>query len=176
MSTTRDPPSLSVILGGTLLSIAATAMVTHAWTKRNETKKYQAIANRQYEREKILKEKTAIARKQKNEPPSGVLLDDVVIDKVYLWECVDLRKRFPSAQVLNLMKITQSTPTPTIRSPILRRASSNIDGGSKKDDEAPKTTSYNKLITDHECILADIVRKPNMPTHTVAYMVSLASL
>jgi hypothetical protein len=35
---------------------------------------------------------------------------------------------------------------------------------------AEHVQSYNKLITDHECILGEVVRKPNMVPHTVAYM------
>ena len=169
---TRDPPLVSVLIGTTLLSIAATAVATHAWTKRRETMKYQAIANRQYEREKMLKEKTALARRQKSEPPAGSLVEDVIIDKVFLWECVDLRKRFPSAMTHNTMKISQTAARPTLRSPLLRRASSNPNLAEKAEKEKAShtNTEYNKLITDHECILGDIVRKPNMKTHTVAYM------
>lgn len=167
----RDPPFIPVLIGTTLLSIVATAVATHTWTKRSETEKHQAIAHRQYEREKMLKEKTAIARKQKSEPPSGALLEDVFVEKVFLWECVDLRKLFPSSLTPNAMKISHSPATSTIRSPLLRRASSSVSG--KKEEkfkELNVKTEYNKLITDHECILADIVRKPNMSTHTVAYM------
>jgi 6-phosphofructokinase 1 len=170
MSTSREPPLLSTLIGTALVSIAATAVATYTWTKQRETAKYQAIANRQYEREKMLKEKTAIARKEHNEPPAGTLVEDVFIDKIFLWECVDLRKRFPSAMTPNVMKIGQATPTPTIRSPLLRQASSNIEEKQAKSKKDAATTPYNKLISDHECILGDIVRKPNGPTHTVAYM------
>ena len=168
--TSRDSSLLPTLIGTTLLSVVATAWATYTWTKRRETSKYQAIANRQYEREKMLKEKTAKVRKQKNEPPSGSILEDVIIEKVYLWECVDLRKRFPSAMVPNAMKISEAAPTPVIRSPLLRRASSSVDDKTKSSGGTTIETPYNKLITDHECILADIVRKPNMPTNTVAYM------
>ena len=171
-SSSRELPVVPLLVGTTLLSIVTTAVATHAWTKRQEDKKYQDIANRQYEREKMLKQKTRIARQQKHEPPAGTLVNDVAIDKVFLWECVDLRKRFPSALTPNAMKLRQAAASPAIRSPLLRRASSSV-GLDKQGETAEKTvitTEYNKLITDHECILADIVRKPNMPTHTVAYM------
>ena len=167
---TRDTSLLPVLIGTALLSVVATAVATHSWTKRRETMKYQAIANRQYEREKMLKEKTAIARKQNNEPPAGSLVGDVIIDKVFLWECVDLRKRFPSALTSNAMNIAQTATRPTLRSPLLRRASSSITEKEDLENTASTITEYNQLITDHECILADIVRKPNMSTHTVAYM------
>ena len=170
-SSTRDLPLIPVLVGTTLLSIVTTAWATHVWTKRREDMKYQAIANRQYEREKMLKHKISLVRQQDNEPPAGTLLSEVRIDKVFLWECVDLRKRFPPALIPNAMKLTRQSSVSKIRSPLLRRASSSIDGAGKKSDKAVTvTTEYNKLITDHECILADVVRKPNMPTHTVAYM------
>jgi 6-phosphofructokinase 1 len=166
----------------TLAAVVATAYATYTYTQKHEAAKYQAIANRQYEREKLLKAKTAKARLQNKEPPSGSLVDDVIIEKVFLWECVDLRKRFPSSLTLNSMKISTNVSTgrggtTMIRSPLLRRASSSVDNyqDEQQKQQQPQTatkeeTPYNKLITDHECILADIVRKPNMPTHTVAYM------
>jgi hypothetical protein len=38
------------------------------------------------------------------------------------------------------------------------------------EKDVAKATDYNKLITNHECILGEIVRKPNQPTHTRAYV------
>jgi 6-phosphofructokinase 1 len=151
-----------------LTTVVVTAAATYTVTKRREDAKQTAIVYRQYQRDKMLKEKTAEARKKSYEPPSGSLLDDLTLDKIYLWECEDLRKKFPSAMTENTMKC-KATPAPLIRSPTLRRSyTAELD---ESDFEtAEKITRYNKLITDHECILADIVRKPNMHTHTVSYM------
>ena len=46
----------------------------------------------------------------------------------------------------------------------------NKKGKGKSDDSSTKITNYNKLITNHELILGEIVRKPNMPTYTHAYV------
>jgi len=158
---------------GTLVAMAVTAFATYKLTKRSEDNKHKAVIYRQFQREKMLKEKTAAARKaaKDEEPESGTLLEDLKIDKVYLWECEDLRKRFPSSMTENKMKFA-SNPVPEVRSPILRLSNPASSYGAaaifhhKNYTECP----YNKLISDHECILGQIIRKPNMPTYTVSYM------
>ena len=157
----------SETLWASLLVATVTATATYVLTKRREDQKHKEIVYRQYQREKILKEKTAQARLEKHEPPAGTLLDDVQVNKVYLWECEDLRKRFTSANVPNLMQ-NRPNPPPAIRSPTLRQSSTTND--SEHSEDKKRRTQYNKLITDHECILGDIVRKPNRHKHTVSYM------
>lgn len=137
-----------------------TAAVAHILTKQNEDRKHKAHVWKQYQREKMLKEKTAAARLAKKEPPSGKLIEDVYVDKVYLWECEDLRKNFDSANLENVMKSDMTIVSSVIPFHHYAKAASSESLGQ----------SYNKLITDHECILAKVVRKPNMETHTVAYM------
>jgi len=165
---TRHSTAL-IATGITTLAVAVTAFTTYKLTKRSEENKQREIANRQYQREKMLKIKTAEARKKQELPESGTVLDDVKIDQVYLWECEDLRKRFPSALKENKMQFATAASRPEVRSPILR-ISQNSGGLLNKDASSVKETSYNKLITDHECIIAQIKRKPNMPTHSFAYM------
>jgi hypothetical protein len=175
MSTTKDS-SVVVFAAALTAAVVVTAITSHTLTKRNEEKKQKVIVARQYQRDKILKEKTAVARLKNEEPPSGTLLPGMRLDKVYLWECEDLRKRFPMANVENTMKC-RANPVPALRSPILRQtssypsdsemASSTHSGDSTEDSHV---TRYNKLISDHECILGEIVRKPNGPTQTVSYM------
>jgi len=149
-------------------AVAVSVLVTYFITKRREETKQRAIIVRQYEREKFLKEKTAEARKKADEPLAGTLLEDIKVEKVFLWECEDLRKKFPSAQVLNVMKnIATQTPF-SVRSPLLRMGSSSVEFGEQKTTK--HETNYNKLVTDHECILGDIIRKPNRDQQTVAYM------
>ncbi|GAX18192.1 6-phosphofructokinase 1 [Fistulifera solaris] len=138
--------------------VTATAATTYLLTTRYEQSKERARAWKQYQREKLLKEKTAEARKTMKEPSSGTLIDDVFIDKVFLWECQDLRKSFASANVANHMHFQYETIHPLASTALQRKNSTEI------------ITQYNKLITDHECILGDIVRKPNKQTNTVAYM------
>jgi hypothetical protein len=177
MSTTKDS---SVVFAGALTAaVVVTAITSYTLTKRNEEKKQRVIVARQYQRDKLLKEKTTQARLKNSEPPSGILLPDMKLDKVYLWECEDLRKRFPMANVENTMKC-RANPIPAIRSPILRltsshpsdsdMASSGHSYNSLDSSASTHVTHYNKLISDHECILGEIVRKPNGPTQTVSYM------
>jgi 6-phosphofructokinase 1 len=190
MTTTTLLVSLGAAGGAVLLLwTSLTAYAAYTWTKRCEEAKQRAIVVRQYQREKMLKEKTAAARKiAKNEPESGgTLLEDVTIARVYLWECDDLRKLFPSSGLPNTMKFPPSA-TPSVRSPILRMSNvpstvclpelvSNCTTGNSSnssnmvDERTTTAQAYNKLITDHECILADIVRKPNsLINYTVSYM------
>jgi len=138
---------LVALVGGMVVSAAAAAAsATYLLTKRSEEQKRKSILARQVERDRLLKLKTAEAREKRHLPPSGTLLSDIVIEQVYLWECEDLRKKFPSALVEN----------------------SKMMG---KDHEAyGLDTKYSQLVTDHEVILADILRKPNMHTHTVAHV------
>lgn len=164
MSNQENKAISSLVL---LTAVSVTAAVTYTLTKRREENKQKAIALRQYERNKIIKEKTAKARMEAHEPPSGKLMNDVRIDKIFLWECEDLRKRFPSAMIENIMKFKVNGPA-NIRAPALRgrSAAENEPQFVEQGEGSP----YNKLITDHECILGTIVRKPNMHTHTVSYM------
>jgi 6-phosphofructokinase 1 len=180
-ATSNRPMTTLVSLGGTVLVwTSLTAYAAYTWTKRHEEAQQRAIVVRQYQREKMLKEKTAAARKiAKDAPESGTLLEDVTIARVYLWECEDLRKLFPSSGLPNTMKFPPS-PTPSVRSPILRMSNARstdrlpdlVTHKSHHMDERETTAqAYNKLITDHECILADIVRKPNsLLSYTVSYM------
>lgn len=163
-----------IVLGVTVVStMIATAFATYHWTKNREDAKHNAHVHREYQREKMLKEKTAEARKQMKLPPSGKLLDDVSVDQIFLWELEDLRKRFPSSQTENVMQCKESALLrSTIRSPYLRKQLSVNDAAEDRNTvEKPHgITNYIKLITNHECILADLVRKPNMHTNTVAYV------
>lgn len=179
MSTSKDS-SVVVFAAALTAAVVVTAITSHALTKRNEEKKQRAIVARQYHRDKLLKEKTTQARLKNEEPPSGVLLPDTKLEKVYLWECEDLRKRFPMANVENTMKC-RANPVPTMRSPLLSKASSTPSdsdlassahnlNNAEADNPDSHVTKYNKLISDHECILGEIVRKPNGPTQTISYM------
>ncbi|KAL7581507.1 hypothetical protein ACA910_022076 [Epithemia clementina (nom. ined.)] len=170
--------SAATVAGTILVATLTTAVVTYHWTKGREDALHRAHIVREYEREKALKAKIAQARKQKQEPPSGTELHDVKIDKIFLWEIEDLRKRFPSSQTENVMQC-KPNPVPITRSPALLQHQSTFfasdddnydDDGNKSAKPISRAQPYNKLITNHECILADIVRKPNMHTHTVAFM------
>jgi hypothetical protein len=101
-------------------AVVITAAATHHLTKRNEQQQQNALVWKQYQREKLLHEKTAAARKAAREPSSGSLIEDVIVDKIYLWECQDLCKHFPSADVENTMKNLFLVKRSPIQSPMLR--------------------------------------------------------
>jgi len=148
-----------------LAAVVLTAVATYTFTKRREDAKHAAIAYEAYQQEKKQKEKTAEARKIANEPPSGTLIEEIKIEKVFLWMLEDLRKRFPSENVVNVMK-NKPSPLESVRASTLRKESSlGLEDSLKSLD-----TNYNKLINDHDCILFEIVRKPEQPPHTVAFM------
>mmetsp|Transcript_21683 Transcript_21683/g.49984 ORF Transcript_21683/g.49984 Transcript_21683/m.49984 type:complete len:565 (+) Transcript_21683:154-1848(+) len=170
MSNLKDT-SLPVLMAGVAALTATTvATITYYWTKQREDAKHNAHIYREYEREKMLKAKTAQARMQKEEPPSGTLLKDVTIDKIFLWELEDLSKKYPSALVENMMhNKSVGVSKSSIRSPVMRQQSS-VSDSDEKGGHSHGATPYNKLISNHECIVADIVRKPNMHTHTVAFV------
>lgn len=98
----------------------------------------------------------------------GDLVDDLTIDRVFLWEVEDLKKRFTPSKSTNTMKnVANPNSNPYFFPTLSKRNASEKESDSVR---AVKTTNYNKLITNHECILANIVRKPNMPTYTHAYV------
>lgn len=115
----------------------------------------------------MIKSKTLEARKLTGEP-QGVVVEDLTLDKVYLWEVEDLKKRFIPSDIPNIMKNVPNSSKNPYFFPSLRKP---VTGGEvlNKQPEV-KPTKYNKLITNHECIIDGIVRKPNMQTHTHAYV------
>ena len=121
-----------------------------------------------------IKRKTVEARKLAGEPTSGTVIDDVRIDKVYLWEVEDLKHRFMSSKEPNVMK---NVPMPSDNPhyfPSMKKSTGHHHltptTSSTGMDEKQAPTNYNKLITNHECILGEIVRKPNMSTSTHAFI------
>jgi len=164
--------------------LAATAYVSYALTKRFEEEKRRKFVFEQYQEEKAQKAQVAQQREKAGEPPSGELLEGLSIDKVFVWKIEDLRKRYKSANVENVMK-NKPGPASAIRSPMLRMGSSISDDGKEEAEAATRKATalfrrsmcvedrhqqYCKLITDDQVILSDVVRKPSMPHQTVGYM------
>ena len=103
--TTRDTRAAAIAVASALVLTAVTAVTTYSITKRSEESKQTAIISRQYQREKILKEKTAAARKiAQTEPESGTLLEDVKVDKVLLCGSI-LPRDFPWSRLLEAGQI-----------------------------------------------------------------------
>lgn len=152
-------------------TVLITAYATYTVTQNIEKKKQQEIRYREYQREQLIKKKTAEARAlEKKEPKYGTKIEDVRIDAVYLLLCEDLRKKFPNLQKIpNDMKFRSSFAKGGVaRSPLLPHSSSSSN--LQKMDSTVTHTSYNKYITDHECVINDIVRKPNKETFTTAFV------
>jgi hypothetical protein len=157
-----------------VVTVATASAITYAVTKRLQDAKYTKLLFERYQDEKRAKEVTAGERKAAKEPV-GTVTEDVQILRVYVWTCEDLRRRFPSANVENMMvNKASSTARRTTHSRLVRGASSSSTGGSLSPSSAPPTEDtkqpYNKLIDDKQVILAEVVRKPSMPPHTVGYM------
>lgn len=158
--TAKDTAASAAVL---VTAMGATAAVTYLLTRRAEYKKQLKEKKDQYDRELMIKTKTLEARKLTGEP-SGSIVDSLTIDKVYLWDIEDLRKRFPSSKIPNVMK---NMPQPSKVGTPDTTPNNSRHGGAHFD---PTPTNFNKLITNHECILGKIVRKPNMQTSTHAFV------
>jgi hypothetical protein len=160
---TRSYSSVPPLAVASLVAAAAAAVVSYVITKRSEEEKYRKLLFGQYQDEKRSKEATAVERKAAK-LPVGVETDDVQILKVFVWVCEDLKRRFESANVENLM--VNKASKGRSRSQSLRHRPGSSESVFGEDNMQP----YNKLIDDKQVILSEIVRKPSMPPHTVGYM------
>lgn len=167
-STTNNSNAGLVIAAvtGAVAVVASSMFITYKVTKRNEEHRHQKFQYETYQRDLLIKEKTMLARREKGEPPVGTLID-VRVDRVYLWEVEDLRKRFPGTKIENKMRYRAPQK---VGHALMRKTTGTVatEGSEKMSDI--QVTKYNKLITNHECIISGIVRKPNMQLHSVAYM------
>jgi 6-phosphofructokinase 1 len=147
-----------VALVAAVTATAVTAStISHYWTKRSEERKLRLLREEALKREAEIKAKTALVRQQTTGEPPGELLDDVTIDKIFLWTVEDLRQHFPGDPTKPRIENTMQCLT------VLQK-------NHKVQPSSHGVTRYNKLITNHECIIGDVVRKPNMPTWSVAYV------
>lgn len=160
MSDSSNSLTNAFVLG---LACSLTAAVSYYVAITEAEKKILLEKKKAYDRELLLKEKTIAARELTGEP-KGKLISDVTIDKVYLWEIEDLKKRFSPCNVKNVMK---NIPSPN-DNPYYFPSLNKTTIAQKK--ATATSTEYNKLITNHECILGEVVRKPNQPTHSRAYV------
>ena len=145
------------------VAAAAAAILSYVMAKYSEEEKYRKLLFGQYQEEKRRKESTAVVRKAAN-VPVGVETEDVQILKVFVWVCEDLRRRFVSANVENMM--VNKASKGRSRSQSLRHRPGSGESVFGEDNMQP----YNKLIDDKQVILSEIVRKPSMAPHTVGYM------
>lgn len=160
MSDSSNSLTNALVLG---LACSLTAALSYYVAITEAEKKILLEKKKAYDRELLLKEKTIAARELTGEP-KGKLISDVTIDKVYLWEIEDLKKRFSPCNVKNVMK---NIPSPN-DNPYYFPSLNKTTIAQKK--ATATSTEYNKLITNHECILGEVIRKPNQPTHSRAYV------
>lgn len=140
------------------IAMGSTAVATYFYTASKMQNRYLEEKKESYERELRIKEKTVQARLAAGERPAfGTLVDDVSIQRVYLWECEDLKKRFEPAKKENVMRnITELSENYFF--PTLKLATSMSTDEDEEDRHKKRETPYNKLITNHECILSNLVR------------------
>jgi hypothetical protein len=164
MTRSGSGPSSVPPLAVASLVAAAAAVLSYVITKRIEEEKYRKLLFGQYQDEKRSKEATAIERKAAK-LPVGVETEDVQILKVFVWVCEDLKRRFESANVENLM-VNKASKGRSRSQSLRHRRNGSGDLIFGEDNTQP----YNKIIDDKQVILSEIVRKPSMPPHTVGYM------
>ena len=159
----------------TLVGGVAAISFTHFLQKRRE------------EEERAIKEarlkafyKLERRRSQHNLPTvsaaeEGTLLTNVKIDEVILWEVEHLSARFGSEApkgLINHMYGRNYTPRPVLDNSAtfsVRNFTASANTNLPIEEDTGKT-HYNKLIGTHECILADLVRKPGSNTRSKAYI------
>ena len=164
-------PSTSTLLYAALLA-SASALLASLLTSRHLA--LSKAAARLADGERLSKKAKAKAEKQKEEgEPSGTLITDVKVEKIYLWEVEQLGSRFKSAAKGNLNRMKNAVCASTTPSTSPVPPSSSLDSSSPVPpvtDYVYTESEYNKLITNHECILADIKHSPSTPTSVRAYV------
>jgi 6-phosphofructokinase 1 len=149
-----------------LAACSLTATVTFFLTAASSDRKVFAEKKRKYERDADLKQKVIASRKETGEP-NGEVINDVTLDKVYLWTVEDLKMRFSPCNVENYMRNTASTTTNPYYFPSMKTSTNGVSMSETSED---KPTPYNKLMKEHECVLGVIVRKPNQKPFTHAFV------
>lgn len=199
-TTAAAATAATVGLLSAIAAALVSAAVTQRITRQRLEKERRIILNQKYERERRARREKLIAaaaadhRANAAEEPfaDGTLLPNVRLNRVYLLECEDLRELFPSSNTVNIMKCATnitgggdapplSAQSPLLRSSSFNNLSSSAAGSStvaphrrrhRRNSTTKRHTTYNKLMSDHDCILSDIVRKESDPgkDYTSAYL------
>ncbi|KAL7542294.1 hypothetical protein ACHAXR_013395 [Thalassiosira sp. AJA248-18] len=133
------------------LVAAGSAAATYLLAKRQFESKAVVERKEQYERDQKVRFAQDEERKKEG-LPLGTKMENAGTSDVYLWEVERLSKYFPSEGegIENIM--------------------SALKDAGKDDEHGDTRAKYNKLIGDHECILANIRRKPGDAVDTVGYI------
>lgn len=131
-----------------LLAAAATGSLTTLWVSRQLKKKRdrKTMQDRLQRRRKEIINQSLQKSSTIDKAPTGILLPNLKIDEVYLWPIQSLNECFES----------EVSPDTVNRMYGMRRSSD-------RDRETEMTmTNYNQLIQEKECIVADLVRVPDI--------------
>ena len=148
------------------LSVASAALaafgtyVVTGYLESLREERARALRRAELNAERALSKK----KQEQDGSPKGTLIQDVRIDEIYLWEVQHLGEFFPSeaAGLENHMHGVGSYQRYTDDSTANYFSKLSLSTHSA-DESDSKKTHYNKLIGSHECILADLVRKPGAP-------------
>jgi hypothetical protein len=161
-SAAATPGSIVVVAAAVAGCVVLTAVVKI--TQRLERRKYLEILRREYELlQQIKAQKKAVAKARDVKEPDGTELEGMKVEKVFLLELVDLRKRFPSSNTPNVMKMVtmevhnhKQTHSPLLRwnSSVQGTSSTSSSFELKKQSRAQP---YNKIIGDQECVIGQLV-------------------
>lgn len=180
MSTKDKQPAttfvLAVTIVGTIVTIAGVQIIKSQRKKHaaeiREDERIKAFYK--LERSRSSQKMKDDSASEQNQDEEGTLLTNVKIDEIYLWEVEHLSRTFSSEAPKGLVNhmhglAYNSSPLPENTPTFLRNFSK--DGSTLSGDEdISGKTHYNKLIGIHECILADLVRKPGSEPSTRAYI------
>jgi len=157
----------SLIAAG--IAVAATsALITYNLTKKINEKKAAANTQRfqHMKRRESVKNIEAIQKIAEaslidtSNDIIGTKIPDASIDDIYLWEVEHLGDYYESEAKHITNAMHKMNRSPLADKPTFSRVE---ESGNNK-------TQYNKLIGTHECILADLVRKPGQKPVCKAYV------
>jgi 6-phosphofructokinase 1 len=152
-NSSRDIPSIAAVLVALTVTVISTYSLTNYLRDVEDTKRRLELYQRHVSERKEVRNAKDL--------PSGRVLTDVAIEKIILWDVENLGNYFPSEG--GILENTMKTGGKLPRSPLTY-------GMRMTSSEAVSINSYNKLISNNECILADLVRRPGQQPFTRAYV------
>lgn len=166
-SSGSNKQSAAALVAVSAVSVAVTyATLSYLQNRRDE--KARAVAYEEARAAKLQQKEKQLAVGD----PEGTLLEDVKLDRVFLWDVEKLGARFApeNDKVVNRMQfgskyVKQRQDSENELFAALKRSSSKV-----QDEEPDEETDYNALIGKHDCIIADLVRKAGGDDWTRAYL------
>lgn len=159
-SNSKNSPAVLVAVS------AASVVVTYATLSFLQRRREEKECAEAFEARRVAK----LKQKEKQlaaGDPDGTLLDDVKLDRVYLWDVEKLSGRFPAeggGKVVNRMQFGAEEEENDLFA-ALKRSTSVLS-----EEEPDFETNYNKLINNHDCVVADLVRKAGGNNWTRVYL------